>query len=184
MLNTTDRTVVVIDGPSLYYSTLGSGVPAVNFLKMREYFAEKSNLMNIFYFNLFPKGERTALHKVVDFMMHNGFVCRVPSTDFIVGDDGKRHPSLSVKDFVLEALDNIVDSTQIEQVVLIGHNKFYEKALRDLQFSGKRTVLIGTRKSEPPKVTLSLLSAAGNFMELYDMPFWVNETREDENKNG
>lgn len=180
MLNKDMRTAVLIDGQSIYYSTIKLGTPPINFKMLRDYFSENSNLMNVFYYNIFPRGERTSLHKVVDYLFHNGYVCKVPSVDFKEDSDSRRRPSTSVSSLVCNAMDLLCNSANMEQVVLLGHSPAYGPLMEELQLSGKRTVLVGTRKSDPPKVPLSLLSVSGNFLELWDLPIWEKDAVSDE----
>jgi uncharacterized LabA/DUF88 family protein len=160
-----NRTLVFIDGPSLFYSSKALNLN-VDFSKLRDYFANKYTLIGLRYYNLVPNGEKTSVSRLTSHLMHNGYTCIVPGVDVSETEDGGRVFDGSVTDNILGDISLAALNSRLAHIVLLGHDSRYVPALQSLQLHGISTTLIGTRETDPPRVGSYLLSSATNFLEL------------------
>lgn len=162
------RTLLIVDGPSAHYSARDLG-KNIDYKGLINWATEESNgqLIAAVYFNVNQDNKSVAALKLFDWLIFNGYVCKIlPAED--------KNDSQTVFRAVSGFLQDIRDfnaSASIGRIILFGNDHKYGEPAFNLLKEGIRVSLIGTRKTELPRVGMQLLSCVPEFLELDDLPF-------------
>jgi uncharacterized LabA/DUF88 family protein len=162
-----DRLAVFIDGANLYSSS--RQLPyEIDYKKIREYFAEKSKLMRIFYYTaVLDQEEYMPIRPLLDWLAYNGYtVVTKPAKQHSDGHGGLRTKGNMDIEIAVDAMEH---APHIDHMVLFSGDGDFRRLIESLQRQGTRVTVISTLADGNRKVADELRRQADQFMDLEDL---------------
>jgi len=167
MLNTSEKTVVFIDGANLYATARGLDFD-IDYKKLLALFREKSNLVRAYYYTvLIEDQEYSPIRPLVDWLDYNGYtLVTKPAKDF-TDSTGRRRIRNSID--VDLAVDMLEIAERVDHVVLFSGDSGYRRLIEAVQRRGARVTVISTTAANTASVADELRRQADQFVDVREL---------------
>ncbi|HCP00763.1 MAG: NYN domain-containing protein [Alphaproteobacteria bacterium] len=167
MLSTMEKTVVFIDGASLYATARRLDFD-IDYKKLLELFREKSNLIRAHYYTvLIEDQDYSPIRPLVDWLDYNGYtLVTKPAKDFT---DNQGHRRIRSSIDVDLAVDMLEIAERVDHVVLFSGDGDYRRLLEAVQQRGARVTVISTTAGNTASVADELRRQADRFIDLREL---------------
>ena len=136
------RSALFIDGAN-FYATCRDLDLEVDFIRLRDYFATRSNLIRAYYYTVLPEGVETPLKRMIDFLDYNNYtVVTKPAKSFYDQSLGETRTKGST-DMEL-AIDMLTLSPYLDKVYLFSGDRDFCRLVREVQRQGIQVVAVSS----------------------------------------
>ena len=162
-----ERTALFIDGANLYAATRSLGFD-IDYRRLLDYFASKSNLLRAYYYSaLLETEEYSPLKPLTDWLAYNGYsLVTKPAKEFT--DALGRRRIKGNMDIEL-AIDMLELAPKLDHAILFSGDSDFRRLVEAMQRKGVRVSVVSTIKTNPPMIADELRRQADIFVELQDM---------------
>jgi uncharacterized LabA/DUF88 family protein len=167
MLNTSEKTVVFIDGANLYATARGLDFD-IDYKKLLALFREKSNLVRAYYYTvLIEDQDFSPIRPLVDWLDYNGYtLITKPAKDF-TDSNGRRRIRNSID--VDLAVDMLEIAERVDHVVLFSGDSGYRRLIEAVQRRGARVTVVSTTAGNTASVADELRRQADSFVDVREL---------------
>ncbi|MEP4377509.1 MAG: NYN domain-containing protein [Alphaproteobacteria bacterium] len=167
MLNSSEKTVVFIDGANLYATARGLDFD-IDYKKLLALFQDNSNLMRAYYYTvLIEDQEYSPIRPLVDWLDYNGYtLITKPAKDF-TDSNGRRRIRNSID--VDLAVDMLEIADQVDHVVLFSGDSEYRRLIEAVQRRGARVTVVSTTAGNTASVADELRRQADRFVDVREL---------------
>lgn len=162
-----ERTILLIDGQSLYDASRGLGFE-VDYKKLLTFFRERSLVVRAFYFAVISEDQDyLAIRPLLDWLEYNGFSV-VAKTTKPTADPTTQRRRIRGNIEMLFAVEALRSSRVCDHLVLFASHPDYLYLIDALKRDGKRVSVVSTTATQPPLAADELRRSADQFIELAD----------------
>lgn len=161
----TERTILLIDGQSLYDASRGLGFE-IDYKKLLTFFRERTFVVRSFYFAVVSEGQDyLAIRPLLDWLEYNGFAVVAKTTKPTIDPTAQRRRMRGNID-MLFAVEALQSSRVCDHLVLFTSHADYAYLIDALKRDGKRVSVVSTIATQPPLAADELRRSADQFIEL------------------
>jgi uncharacterized LabA/DUF88 family protein len=159
-----ESTALFIDGANLYATTRGLKVD-IDYKRMLNYFATRTNLMRAYYYSaLLETEDYSPLKPLTDWLAYNGYsLVTKPAKEF-TDAQGRRRIKGNM-DIEL-AIDMLELAPHIKHAILFSGDSDFRRLIEVMQRRGVRVTVISTITTSPPMIADELRRQADDFLDL------------------
>lgn len=167
---TMGKTVVLIDGPNIYYATRALGF-RIDWGRFRDYFSKKYNILRLYYYTALDfEAESNPIVRMTDWLAYNGYVVRSKPLKV----RGESHKGNMDVELAVDALTLV--GTYDHAIILSGDGDL-RSLVEALEFKGIRVTVIQTKQGEQTGIASELIMQADEFIDLKDLQAEIEDTR-------
>lgn len=171
-----ERVAVFIDGANLYSASRNLGFD-VDYRKLRQYFASKSNLRRISYYAAMVENEEySPLKPLTDWLAYNSYMLVTKIAKEFTDRDGRRRVKGNMD--IEIAVDMLEFAPNIDHAVLMSGDGDFRRLVEAMQRKGVRVSVISSVRTTPPMVGDELRRQADEFVELGEISKEFTRERE------
>jgi uncharacterized LabA/DUF88 family protein len=162
-----ERTALFIDGANLYAATRSLGFD-IDYRRLLDYFASKSNLLRAYYYSaLLETEEYSPLKPLTDWLAYNGYsLVTKPAKEFT--DALGRRRIKGNMDIEL-AIDMLELAPKLDHAILFSGDSDFRRLVEAMQRKGVRVSVVSTIKTNPPMIADELRRQADQYIDLADI---------------
>ena len=164
----TEKSALFIDG-SNFHSTLKLMNLDIDYIKLLDYFQQKSRLLRAYYYTALPDvSEPNNLRRLIDFLDYNGYqIVSKLTKEFVNQATGEKRIKGNM-DMEL-ALDMLKLAPHIDHAYLFSGDGDFCRLLEDVQNMGVQVSVVSSTRTQPNMVADALRRRADSFIELDDI---------------
>ncbi|GAJ30636.1 LabA-like NYN domain-containing protein [Acidomonas methanolica] len=167
MLHKDERTVVFIDGSSLYFAAKALGFD-VDYRSLLEYFRERCRLLRACYYAALPETEDySPLKPLTDWLAYNGYMLVTKTAREFTDYSGRRRIKGNMD--VELTVDLLELAERIDHAVIFSGDADLRRAVEAVQRRGVRVTAISSLRASPPMIGDELRRQVDRFVELGDV---------------
>ncbi|NQW10587.1 MAG: NYN domain-containing protein [Alphaproteobacteria bacterium] len=172
-----EKTVLFIDGANLYSAARSLGFD-IDYKRLLELFASKTNLVRAFYYTaLLEDQEYSPIRPLVDWLDYNGYsMVTKPAKEFT--DSQGRRKIKGNMDIEL-AVDMMEMVDRLDHVVLFSGDGDFRSLLEAVQRKGVRATVVSSIRTSPPMIADELRRQADQFIELNTLAAQIERVHSD-----
>lgn len=164
---TTERTVLLIDGPDLHGLSRSLQIE-IDYKKLLQFFQQRTHLVRaLYYTTVVVQDQHAAIRPLVDWLEYNGFTLVTKPAKVITEADGRRRISSNMR--VEMAVDAMDLADKADHIVLFSGDSCFRHLLGALQRRGKRVSVVSTLERDAPTVADELRRQADQFIDFLDL---------------
>ena len=177
IFHSTEKTALFIDGANLYSAARSLGFD-IDYKRLLELFATKTNLVRAFYYTaLLEDQEYSPIRPLVDWLDYNGYsLVTKPAKEFT--DSQGRRKIKGNMDIEL-AVDMMEMVDRLDHVVLFSGDGDFRSLLEAVQRRGVRTTVVSSIRTSPPMIADELRRQTDQFIELNSLASQIERVHAD-----
>ena len=164
---TLPKTALFIDGANFYATCRDLGW-AVDFVKLREYFDQRTHLLRAYYYTTLPESREVPLRRMIDFLDYNGY--SIATKDVRVFYDEETGEKRVKGNMDIEiALDMLQLAPHLEQVILFSGDSDFARVVLEVQRLGVNVVVVSSLSESTLAMSDDLRRQADSFIDLTEL---------------
>lgn len=161
-----DRLAVFIDGANLHSSTRWLPYD-IDYKKMRQFFAERSKLMRIFYYTAVLEDAHMPIRPLLDWMAYNGYsVVTKPAKQYTDAQGATKTKGNMDMELAIDAMEQ---ASNIDHAVIFSGDGDFRRLAESLQRQGTRVSVFSTLAGDGRMVADELRRQADHFLDLQEL---------------
>lgn len=172
MLPVNEKTLIFIDGASLYYGSKKCGLN-IDYAKLREYFASRTKLIRAYYYaSIVESEDYTPLKPLTDWLAYNGFTTILKEAYELPSEGGERR--LRNTNVDCEIITDMMDmADHCDHIVLFSARNDYRRAIEAVQRKGKLVTVVSSRD----QISDELRRIVDNYIDIESLRSYVSNEK-------
>ncbi|MGF1606736.1 MAG: NYN domain-containing protein [Rhodothalassiaceae bacterium] len=171
-----ERTALFIDGANLY-ATARSLSMEIDYKRLRQYFATKTQLVRAFYYTaIIEDQEYSPLRPLIDWLDYNGFTLVTKPVREYTDENGRRKVKGNMDIEIAVDMLNIAPS--IDHVILFSGDGDFRRLVEAVQRKGVRVTVVSSNSTQPSMISDDLRRQADQFIDLEEIRSIIGRTRQ------
>lgn len=158
---------IFVDGNNLYHTARALELE-IDFMRLRNHFADQARLLRATYFSLVSEQDRdTPARPLLDWMAYNGWTVATKTAQQQTADDGRKRLKGSTD---LDMAVAILKAAQvIDHAVIFTGKRDFLPVIEHLKEIGTRVTIVSTTATRPSWIADDLRRAADHFIDIDDL---------------
>lgn len=170
-----ERTALFIDGANLYATARSLSVE-IDYKRLRQYFATKTQLVRAFYYTaIIEEQDYSPLRPLIDWLDYNGFTLVTKPVKEYTDDHGRRKVKGNMD--IEIAVDMLNISGSISHVILFSGDGDFRRLVEAVQRKGVRVTVVSSNRTQPSMISDDLRRQADQFIDLEELRNTVSRER-------
>ena len=177
-----ERSALFIDGANLY-ATARSLQIEIDYKRLRQHFAERSQLVRAFYYTaIIEDQEYSPLRPLIDWLDYNGFTLVTKPVKEYTDDQGRRKVKGNMD--IEIAVDMLNIANALDHVILFSGDGDFRRLVEAVQRKGVRVTVVSSNSTQPSMIADDLRRQADQFIDLEELRGKVSRQRSGGSRRG